>query len=289
MTQIPKIVHQVWFDMGNGSTVPDKYKPMNESKKLHLSEENGWTFVLWNEKMAMDLLTNDYPWFIPYYNSYKNTICRIDAIRYFILHKYGGIYMDQDLTVYKPIDPLLIDKETLFIHECQTCKKTLKDSHNKAPLYDQKLFSVNNYFMAAVPNHPVFKFIMNQLVMAHKSWFHLKQSYYSVLWVTGPVFLSECLRKYGKLNPGVNGKSLGIYILPQFSFWIGSMDNKQMEQAQMRSTVAQRSNEWYYGAHEYHGTWFTTDKMYDHLRIGSVLVAFIAILVVIYFRFANTR
>ncbi len=38
-----------------------------------------------------------YPWFLPTYLSYPYTIQRVDVLRYFILHHYGGIYIDLDM------------------------------------------------------------------------------------------------------------------------------------------------------------------------------------------------
>lgn len=35
-----------------------------------------------------------YPWFLPTYLSYPYNIQRVDVLRYFILHKLGGIYID---------------------------------------------------------------------------------------------------------------------------------------------------------------------------------------------------
>ena len=38
-----------------------------------------------------------YPWFLKTYDGYTQEIMRIDAVRYFILHYFGGIYLDIDM------------------------------------------------------------------------------------------------------------------------------------------------------------------------------------------------
>lgn len=37
-----------------------------------------------------------YPWFLPTYVAYPYSIQRVDVLRYFLLHHYGGIYIDLD-------------------------------------------------------------------------------------------------------------------------------------------------------------------------------------------------
>lgn len=37
-----------------------------------------------------------YPWFLETFDSYPYPIQRADAIRYFVLHHFGGIYIDLD-------------------------------------------------------------------------------------------------------------------------------------------------------------------------------------------------
>jgi mannosyltransferase OCH1-like enzyme len=37
-----------------------------------------------------------YPWFLETFDGYPYPIQRADAIRYFVLHHFGGIYIDLD-------------------------------------------------------------------------------------------------------------------------------------------------------------------------------------------------
>ena len=53
-----------------------------------------------------------YPWFLPTYLSYPYAIQRVDAIRYFILHREGGVYIDLDMGCLKPLDFLLLHNFT---------------------------------------------------------------------------------------------------------------------------------------------------------------------------------
>lgn len=54
-------------------------------------------FKLWTDESSIDFLKEHYNWFLPTFLEYKFDIQRADAIRYFVLHKYGGVYMDLDI------------------------------------------------------------------------------------------------------------------------------------------------------------------------------------------------
>lgn len=88
---IPKILHQ---------TAPaDKSKWHREwfecqaSWRQHFPD---FEYKLWTDEDNLNLIKNDYPWFLETYNKYPKNIMRIDIIRYFILDKFGGIYADMD-------------------------------------------------------------------------------------------------------------------------------------------------------------------------------------------------
>lgn len=52
-------------------------------------------------------MAKHYPSFLPTFDSYKYPIQRADAIRYFVLHRFGGIYMDLDVGCKRDFAPLL--------------------------------------------------------------------------------------------------------------------------------------------------------------------------------------
>ena len=57
--------------------------------------------------MALNFIKDEYPWFLETYQSYKYNIERVDSLRYFILLKYGGIYIDLDDGCRRSLDPLV--------------------------------------------------------------------------------------------------------------------------------------------------------------------------------------
>lgn len=51
---------------------------------------------LWTERASRDFIETEYPWFLRTYDGYRYPVQRVDAVRYFLLLHYGGIYMDLD-------------------------------------------------------------------------------------------------------------------------------------------------------------------------------------------------
>lgn len=92
---IPKKIHQIWL----GSDLPENYnKLINTWKFFHPD----WEYKLWTDKDIEDL--NLYN--IDLYNKTKNYGEKSDILRYEILHRYGGLYVDCDFECLKPFDCL---------------------------------------------------------------------------------------------------------------------------------------------------------------------------------------
>lgn len=93
---IPKIIHYCWF----GSEIPELIKSRVDAWKNFLPD---YEIVLWNEK-NYDVNKN-----IFLKNTYlsKNYAFTNDYFRVDILNEYGGIYMDVDMVLLKPLDDFL--------------------------------------------------------------------------------------------------------------------------------------------------------------------------------------
>eukprot|EP00798_Chlamydomonas_sp_ICE-L_P019947 gene19947-26655_t len=97
---VPRILHQTWKD----KDIPQKWKAAQKScQDLHPDYE----YRLWTDADARELIARRFPWFIGTYDGYTHNIQRADALRYFVLYEYGGIYVDLDILCKKKLDPLL--------------------------------------------------------------------------------------------------------------------------------------------------------------------------------------
>ena len=86
---IPRILHQTWKD----SEVPEVFSEYVASWR---SCHPDWEYRLWTDELNREFIAAHYPWFLATYDRYPKPIQRADAVRYFILHKLGGLYVDLD-------------------------------------------------------------------------------------------------------------------------------------------------------------------------------------------------
>ena len=129
-----KIVHQTW----KSADIPPEYQPYVDSVRQHNPD---YEYRLWTDLDNHRLIQNHFSWFLPTYEAYTHHIERVDAARYFILLKYGGVYIDLDMECLKPVDSLFDQGDIWFSVEA-------------GPSIEQKVLS--NAFMAAAKNHAFF-------------------------------------------------------------------------------------------------------------------------------------
>ncbi|KAF2719566.1 glycosyltransferase family 32 protein [Polychaeton citri CBS 116435] len=159
---IPKIIHQTYIN----SSIPQVWKEAQQScLDLH-KQEDGWEYKLWTDKSSMEFIAKEYPWFLETYDNYPFNIQRADAIRYFVLAHYGGIYIDLDDGCNRPLEPLLSYPAWL--------RRTVPTG-------------ISNDAMGAVPQHPFFMRVIDELANYNRNWL---LPYITVMASTGPLFLS---------------------------------------------------------------------------------------------------
>ena len=106
------------------------------------------------------------------FDNYVFPIQRADAIRYFILAFYGGVYIDLDDGCNRRLDPLLAYPAWL---------------RRTAPT------GISNDAMGAVPQHPFFLRVIESLQGYDRPW---AMPYITIMYSTGPLFLSVIWKRY---------------------------------------------------------------------------------------------
>lgn len=94
---IPKILHACWF---GGKPIPGEAQKYIDTWKKYNPE---YEIKIWNEQ-TFDITSNQYV-----YEAYQNRKFAFvtDYVRLKVLYDCGGIYMDTDVEVLKPLDALL--------------------------------------------------------------------------------------------------------------------------------------------------------------------------------------
>lgn len=108
---IPKIIHQT--APADKTKWNDIWFKCQESWKKYFPD---FEYKMWTDEDLDNLIKNDFLWFYEIYKNYDKNIKRIDIARYFILHKYGGIYADMDYMCFKNFYDLL-PKDKVSISE----------------------------------------------------------------------------------------------------------------------------------------------------------------------------
>lgn len=198
--RIPRLIHQTWKSVH----VPAKWQADSAGcRAMHPD----YDYILWTDEDARAFIAAEYPWFLQTFDAYPYNIERADAIRYFVLHHYGGIYMDLDMGCVRPMDPLL---------------------QFEVVLPQTKPVGVSNDLMLAAPGHPFLSHTIHLLKKCSRN-FHVP--YMTIMFSTGPMFLSGAYGQYSRLHGLVlpstpddpeRGKR-GVRILPQILY--GKLQN----------------------------------------------------------------
>ena len=162
---IPKIIHQTYIT----ESIPSDWKPAQQScVDLHPDYE----YKLWTDTASRELIAAKYPWFLSTFDGYRYPIQRADAIRYFVLSHFGGVYLDLDNGCNRRLDPLL--SYPAWVH---VTKPT----------------GISNDAMGAIPQHPFFLHVINSLQGYDRHWL---LPYITVMYSTGPLFLSVLWKEW---------------------------------------------------------------------------------------------
>ncbi|KAK4961275.1 CSG1/SUR1-like protein [Elasticomyces elasticus] len=171
---IPRIIHQTY----KTTAIPPVWQEAQASCIALHPESEGWEYKLWTDEMGLEFIQQEYEWFFETYAGYKFPIQRADAIRYFVLAHYGGIYIDLDDGCNRSLEPLLVYPS--FV------RRTIPTG-------------ISNDVMGAVPGHPFFVRVSERIKNYDRSWV---LPYITVMGSTGPLFLSVMWRHF--MSDGLN-------------------------------------------------------------------------------------
>jgi mannosyltransferase OCH1-like enzyme len=175
--KIPHIIHQIYEDPAG----PDE--SLLELAKTWMEHHPTWEYRFWSKEDIEDFLTAEFPEFMPTYKAYPFNVQRWDAIRYLILYKIGGLYVDLDYECLEPIDSLL--NNTI-------CCMGMEPRVN-AIVHD-KAFIVGNALMASIPNHPYFKAMIDEMMNGEK--YSTLPKALQIMETTGPFMTTRLYEQY---------------------------------------------------------------------------------------------
>lgn len=222
---IPKIIHYCWF---GENPLPEKYKGyIDEWKLLH----QDWEIKVWDERT----ISFDTPYLITAAKN-KNWANISNLVRLQALDREGGIYLDTDIKLIKPLNDLCNN-------ECFLGFEAGGDNTNS-------LF-VNNAVLGSIKGHP---FIKKSIKFLSENFDGTEKANES-----SPVMTTQILKNFYNLHKyGEQLLADGIKIFPKEYFypipWYLAKQNESYQEYITADT---------YAVHMWGRTWFTKEMMLE--------------------------
>jgi mannosyltransferase OCH1-like enzyme len=170
---IPKIIHQT------APSDESKWRPVwKRCQQSWKSKHPEFEYRFWSDEDLDNFMKTEYPDFYhDVYQHYDQKIKKIDAVRYFILYHYGGVYADMDyLCQFRFFDDLPQDK--VSINESQVGMDE----------------GFQNALMISPKGHEFWKHVIERLKKTKDEP--------DVLMCTGPIVVSRTIKEFPEMaNP----------------------------------------------------------------------------------------
>lgn len=226
---IPKIIHQTWKD----HKIPEHLENFAAGWRRHHPD---WEYRLWTDDMNRQFISDNHPRFLPIYDRYATAIQRVDAVRYFILLKMGGVFVDLDFECLKNVSPLLYQAEFAAGQE--------PVAH---ALHHKKSTIISNAFMAAQPGSGFVQALCTYLERNDFTRFRREPGFNYVLDCGGPFMLTRVYEQYPyKEQVKIWGHEL-LYPLEK-NLDTGQLDKTDHEKVRREGAA--------YAIHHYWGSWW---------------------------------
>jgi len=142
---VPRHLHQILLTEGGRASHGKYAVAMDSCRNIH----PGWNYTLWEDDTAVHFMRDNYPAILPHYLGYPQRIQRANILRYALLHHFGGVYLDIDVTCLTPLDPLL-------------------NLHWLTP--GAHPAGVNNAFILSIPYHPFLQHLLDAVPSRDIKW-----------------------------------------------------------------------------------------------------------------------
>ena len=181
MMPFPKKIHLVYGLFGDNKPMPGKWRENYDRwKKLHSDYE----VKLWGLSESEQLIQEIHPSFLDIFRNYPHGVQRADAIRPFILYRYGGTYVDLDTNPNRKLDKLL------GLYDLPDVEVVLAKS--------QQSNNPSNWMMVSKPSSRFWLDVIN--VMIERSGKKYITKHLQIYNSTGPVLIKNVFEKYNKID-----------------------------------------------------------------------------------------
>jgi mannosyltransferase OCH1-like enzyme len=165
---IPRVFHRIWV---GPDPPPEAYAAYGETWRRH---HPSWEMWQWTEENLPDGMRPEA------YEVLRHPTERSDLLRYELLHRFGGVYLDMDVECLRPIDDLVEGLDFLVGY------LTSADEVKRPP-------RVGTAILGGVAGHPALARAIRQ-AEPRKFFGYGKDA-------TGPIFFDALLRDFPSISP----------------------------------------------------------------------------------------
>lgn len=188
--KVPKVFHFVWLSVNWDDPQPEiPYNILNIIQNWKQLYPN-WYIVIWTNSMVRQHFSN----IVPVLRRIKIASWASDILRYHVIAKYGGVYLDTDIV------PLRVLPETLLYTAFTVCERPRDGKTCKIAC---------NAVIASRPENPAIMQAASEALRRSQARIHKKTNAPYDVYLTGPVFWSEMVSK----------SEFSIMILPPRTFF----------------------------------------------------------------------
>lgn len=158
------------------------------------------------------MIAREFPAFLDSFNNYAFPIQRADAIRYFILYYYGGIYMDMDTLCNQTIPMQQVENDA---------------SEHIAVFKSTEPTGITNDFMISSKGHPALGMAVSSLPAFYsltRSWAE-SLPYVNIMLSSGPLFLSLVIKDYLLQQPYLPSPAIKVIKPPNLNGYITDLES----------------------------------------------------------------
>lgn len=239
--------------------MPPKYR--KAIKKLKLQNPD-ISVKIWGPNESRDLFIRRYPWALQKYDDFKWAIQRSDMSRPAILHAEGGVYMDLDYKLKKPLIKIF-DYLSSNYPSGQVFINETPNSIGRRSLS-------NSLMISKTQGHPFWKHFLYRITKTKGNGKGLTR-YTKILTSTGPEAITRAYRSFQSKN------QLGVIPLPWRVFNPCSVCDRGTSCSKRPEVLAYHKND--SGWHN------ATAKVYNHFYCNRVwyyvLVPLLIVIVVV--------
>ena len=175
----PRIIHQIWIT--DPKAPKDPPEEWDRGKSVWMEKHPNWLYIRWDTEMCREIAAACGELML--YDSFPYLIQRCDVARYFILLRYGGMYVDMDIVPAENIERFFTFSSSIWL---------LRAHISTYPWWVRDYFvCVNNDIIISQPGALFLKELIQKL-RDPKPWWSFEK-HLDVMTTTGPLRVVETL------------------------------------------------------------------------------------------------